>query len=159
MHRRYFSPLLPALFGFLALTGCSIKQSVDHSQTATMPISRIYVEANERVHMEGLLPEIVTQLEDMGYAVETYPEGERPSNAVHYMTFTANWRWDMAMYLYYFRAMLFEKGVLLGEAEYDASMGGMSFDKFGRTADKVRPLLEGLLNEAEAGSSANVMGN
>jgi hypothetical protein len=107
-------------------------------------IKKIYVLKNDKVHMEGLLDEIVKQIEEMGFESESY-SGDRPVDAEHYLTFTANWGWDMAMYLVYFRATLYEEGRVLGEVEYDAKMCGMDFSKFGKTANKIRPLLEELL--------------
>ena len=55
----------------------------------------------------------------------------------------------MAMYLTYFRATLYENGRVLGEVEYDAKMGGGNMKKFGKTAEKIRPLLTELLGKVE----------
>lgn len=66
----------------------------------------------------------------------------------------------MAMYLTYFRGSIYEDGRLLGEAEYDAKMGGANMNKFGRTAEKLRPLLEEMLRSADRPrATATPMGN
>jgi len=66
--------------------------------------------------------------------------------------------WDMAMYLTYFHATLYEDGRVLGEVEYDAKMGGANFAKFGRTAEKIRPLLSELLQKADRSNNAPAFG-
>jgi len=142
---------------FVALTsGCAISQNVQPVDSNTR-IEKIYVKENPEVHMAGLLPEIVTQLQELGFKSEAYA-GDRPEGARHYITFTANWNWDMAMYLTYFRATLYDDGRVLGEVEYDAKMGGANMGKFGKTADKIRPLLAELLAKVERGQASNVIG-
>jgi hypothetical protein len=139
------------------LSGCAISQNVV-SVDSNVTISKIYVLENENVHMEELINELVEQLEEMGFSSESY-KGDRPEGAKHYMTYTANWNWDLAMYLTYFRATLYEDGKMLGEVEYDAKMGGGNLGKFGRTAEKVRPLLEELLQKVKREPSNPKMGN
>jgi len=94
--------------------------------------------------MEGLHPEIETQVRALGFPVESF-SGPRPAAARHVLSYTANWRWDMAMYLTYFEAKLSENGHVVGTTTYDARFGGGRFDKFGPTADKIRPQLRELL--------------
>lgn len=131
----------------LLLTGCAIKTNINPAPAGT-EISTIYIQNNPDVFMDGMLPEIVRQLERMGYATKVY-EGERPAGVIHHMEFTANWAWDIAMYLTYFRVELFQDGVPRGRAEYDARLGGFRIDKFGPTAEKMRPVLRELLKNAK----------
>jgi hypothetical protein len=145
------SPILRRIVGplcaFLALSflsGCTIAKQVRAVPPGTQ-ITKIYVEDNPSLHMEGLVPEVVAQIKKLGIDAESYT-GIKPATAKHHMTITANWRWDMAMYLFYFEATLFEDHRLLGTAEYDARMGGANMGKFGSTADKIRPLLVQLLD-------------
>ncbi len=128
-------------------SGCAISKNVQAVQSGTK-IQTIYVAHNERVLMKDCTNEIVRQLNALGFEAKRY-DGERPPEAKHYITYTANWNWDMAMYLTYFRGTLYEDGRVLGEAEYDAKMGGANFNKFGKTAEKLRPLLTELLAKAE----------
>lgn len=140
----------------MLFSGCAISKNVQSVDSSTQ-IEKIYVKDNPKVLMEGLLPEIVAQIEELGFASESY-DGDRPANARHYITFTANWQWDMAMYLTYFRATLYEDGRILGEVEYDAKMGGANMNKFGKTAEKIRPLLTELLEKVERPGGASVIG-
>lgn len=102
--------------------------------------------------MAGLHPELVQQLTTLGFQVETF-DTVRPGEATYWMTYTANWAWDMAMYLTYFDAMLMEEGRIIGRAQYDARGGGGNMGKFGKTAEKIRPLLIELLQNVKRGPS------
>lgn len=42
-----------------------------------------------------------------------------------------------------------ENGKVLGRAEYDSRRGGANMGKFGKTAEKIRPLLMDLLSNVE----------
>jgi hypothetical protein len=131
----------------LLSSGCAISKNVQPVQKGTA-IQTIYVAHNDRALMKACTDEIVSQINALGFEGKRY-DGDRPVAAKHYLTYTANWTWDMAMYLVYFRATLFEEGRVLGEVEYDAKMGGANMGKFGKTAEKLRPLLMDLLKNAE----------
>lgn len=130
------------LAGLLA-SGCAISQQIEPVPDPAA-VEKVYVEYNPDVHMEELNHSLVEMFQDLGIASELY-RGQRPDEAVHHMEFTANWTWDMAMYLTYFQADLYEDGRPIGSAEYDARRGGGRPDKFGPTEEKVRPLLEELV--------------
>lgn len=132
-----------ALFALVSLSACSITRKTTPAKAAT-PIEKLYLEQNPRVLMEGLHPEIETQIKAMGIPVESF-SGPQPAGARHVLSYTANWRWDMAMYLTYFEASLREDGRVIGTTVYDARSGGGRFDKFGPTAEKIRPQLQQLL--------------
>lgn len=129
------------------LSGCTIAKTATPIPPGTA-VGTIYVQRNTNVHMEGLHDEIIEQLQGLGFDAKT-TEGPRPAEAVHMLTYTANWRWDMAMYLVYFQATMLENSRILGQVEYDATRGGGRMDKFGKTAEKIRPLLQELLQNAE----------
>lgn len=140
-------PYITILTLLFTAYGCAIKSEVSPVAMDT-EIGKIYVQKNEKVHMEGLFDEIVTQLRLMGYQAEGI-DGPVPADAEFLMTYSANWSWDMAMYLTYFQANLFHAEDLIGSTTYDAKMGGWRFDKFGKTADKIRAPLESLLANAK----------
>jgi hypothetical protein len=136
-----------ALLGVALVCGCAVKTSVVAVPTGTR-ITTIYVENNPKVLMDGLLPEILAQVRAQGFQAVAY-DGPRPGAAVDYMTFTANWRWHWAMYLTFFRATLYRDGRVLGTVEYNARRAGLNPDKYGHTAEKIRPLLRSLLRPAQ----------
>lgn len=129
--------LLVAL-AFVA-TGCAISQHVVPVDSSAQ-IEKIHVLHNDRVHMEGINEALVGIFESLGFESELY-RGDRPPGALHTFTFTANWTWDMAMYLTYFRGTLLEDGRVIGEVEYDARSGGGNMSKFGSTESKIEPLI------------------
>ncbi|HTJ79690.1 MAG TPA: Sbal_3080 family lipoprotein [Rariglobus sp.] len=131
-------------------SGCTITQKVS-PVTSGPTITTIYVQKNSNIHMEGLHPEILQQLTTLGFKVETF-DTTRPKEATYWMTYTANWNWDMAIYLTYFQATLLEDGKVLGRAEYDARKGGANMGKFGKTAEKIRPLLMDLFQNVKRGT-------
>ena len=133
-------------FVFL-ISGCSISKNITPVDS-TAKIQKIYILENDQVHMKGLSSELVSQVKSLGFDSETY-RGDRPANANHYINYTANWAWDLAMYLTYFEATLYENGRVLGKVDYDSKMGGASLSKFGPTAEKIRPLLTELLAKVQ----------
>ena len=151
--------ILASLLGLataLVLSSCAITQHVRPAAQGTT-IRKIYVHENPEIHMKGLVPEVVAQIRQLGFAADSYA-GVIPAKAIHHMEITANWRWDMAMYLVYFRASLLEDDVVLGVAEYDARMGGANMGKFGATAEKIKPLLAKLLKDATREAPAGAVG-
>jgi len=140
-----------------SLCSCTIVRNVT-AVPAGKTIDKVYVAQNKNVHMEGLHPEVLSQLKSLGFEVESY-DGAPPANAVYTLVYTANWNWDMAMYLTYFQATVMENGKVLGRAEYDSRRGGARMDKFGKTAEKIRPLLMDLFGSVDrAKAPAPVMG-
>jgi hypothetical protein len=141
----------------LFLQGCTISQHVIPVDS-TKEISKIYLQKNDKVLMEEFHPELLKQLNELGFETESYST-DLPKETTYYMTYTANWMWDMAMYLYYFKATVYEQSreagfsKLLGEAEYDARMGGGNMNKFGHTSDKIKPLLQELFAKVKRKSS------
>jgi hypothetical protein len=138
----------------LFLQGCSTSQKVARIDS-NKEISKIYVQKNDKVLREGFHAELLNQLKELGFSSESY-SGETPEYANYYMTYTANWMLDID--LNYFKASLYEQGnepgfsKLIGEVEYDAKMGGGNLNKFGHTADKIRPLLQELFSKVKRNS-------
>lgn len=139
--------LLLSLATLFLASSCSIVKNVTPVQTGKT-IEKIYVERNKNVKMDGLHPEILEQLRSLGFQTDSY-DGALPAAATYTLVYTANWNWDMAMYLTYFQATLLENGKVLGRAEYDSRRGGANMGKFGKTAEKIRPLLMDLLSNVD----------
>ena len=141
--------ILPLL---VLATGCTINRKVSPIAPGTA-IQTIAIQKNQKVLMDGFHPELVSQIEQLGFAVESYDRMPPESTPFH-LVYTANWQWDMAMYLTYFQAIVMKDGKKIGEAEYDARRGSGRMDKFGGTADKIRPLLIDLFNEVDRQKAA-----
>lgn len=125
----------------LVLTGCSITTSV--KPVGEGKVTGLCIKKNPRVHMEGFLPELEVQIRSHGVATRTF-ESELPADCRQHMEYTANWKWDMAMYLEYAELRVYENSNLIGEAIYNARMGGANMSKFGHTKEKLKPLVDEL---------------
>lgn len=121
----------------LLVTGCTISQSVD--PLAARP-TEVCIARNETVHMGGFHEELARQIQARGIAVRSF-EGAVPDDCRHRVSYTANWRWDLAMYLQYAQIDVFDEDQQVGSAVYDATMGGANFGKFGPTSEKIAPLV------------------
>ena len=135
------------IFLIFFISGCSIARNVVPVDSGK-EIDKIYVQYNEKVHMEGMNDELVWQFENLGFRSELY-KGDTPDGAIHIFRYTANWSWDMAMYLVYFRGTLYEQGRILGEVEYDAKSGSGNFNKFGKTREKIEPLMSEMMQNVQ----------
>lgn len=126
---------------FLA-SACSIIKTVEPVKGA--PITGVCVLDNPQILMDEFQPEMIRQIQAKGIPARVYT-GERPTECSHYLEYTASWRWDMAMYLTYTEMRVYDARGLAGQAIYDARRGAGRLDKFGKTADKIRPLIDELL--------------
>ena len=124
----------------LLVMSCTISQSVD--PVAARPVE-VCIARNSEVHMSGFHNELVRQIEAQGIAVRSF-DGGVPEDCRHRVSYTANWRWDLAMYLQYAKIDVFDQGRPVGSAVYDATMGGANFNKFGPTSEKIAPLVSQL---------------
>jgi hypothetical protein len=131
-----------ALAALFLLAGCAITQAVKPVRTAG--ITSLCIKNNPQVRMDGFAPELRAQIEKKGIRTTMF-EGERPATCKYHVEYTANWRWDLAMYLVYAQINVHEDGLLIGQATYDARAGGGRPDKFGPTAEKLKSLLDALL--------------
>lgn len=132
---------------FLLLTLClGLTQCVSTRVTSvasSAPIRKVYVVNNPDTHMAGFQPELVNQIQQMGYATEVVDTP--PAGNPHYVRYTAIWRWDMAMYLHRFDITLFEGTRAIGTGNYFAT--GLDLRKFGPTKEKIRPVLKQLFGK------------
>lgn len=145
MQRIHVWVLVGAVTG---LAGCSITQTVDPLKQAQ--VSQVCVLDNKDILMDEFQPEVRRQIEAKHIPTKVYA-GARPPECSHYLEYTANWQWDMAMYLTYAEFRVYDAKGLAGSAFYDARRGGGRLDKFGHTADKIRPLIDQLFGSISVG--------
>jgi hypothetical protein len=65
-----------------------------------------------------------------GYAVRQLPATAAITECPMTSTYTANWRWDMAMYMVAADIKVYSNGRPVGEAKYDSLHGGANMNKF-----------------------------
>lgn len=132
-------PLL--LLAFSCATLCQCNSVRVTGGAPNPPVTKLAIVKNDKTFMEEMEPEIVKQVREMG--IETTLVDAPPPGDGYVMTYTANWAWDLAMYLRYFKADLHRGPTRVSSVEYRTS--GYDMNKFGRTENKVRPLLRQLL--------------
>jgi hypothetical protein len=147
-------PSITALFCLIGLlsTGCSITKRVRSVPPGTKIQTIHIIENADTLYKQSLLEEMRAILAEAGCNSEVV-SGSKPDHAQYHMEYRANWQWDLAMYLTYFRATLYEQNRVIGEVEYDSRSGGGRLDKFGATTNKIRPLLKEMLKDLDRSSA------
>ncbi len=134
--------IVPLLVG-LALVACSIKQNVRPVTPADLATREICIRENKTVR-EGFLEAYRQALESKGFSVRMLDPDAGIRACPLLTTYTANWRWDLALYMAYAELTVFRDGNEIGKATYDALMGGGRMDKFIKADEKVRELVSQL---------------
>lgn len=124
-------PISAALLA-CAVAGCAIRSDVQ--PVGFGRVDSVCIERNDAVLMEGFLPALVKQIEARGVATEVYA-GAPPADCRHRVTYTANWSWDMAMYLTYAQINVYD-GVREGAPRIGRR--GLRRDRRGRESRQVR---------------------
>lgn len=121
-----------------AVTACSISQDV--RPVKSDKITTVCLEQNKAVKMAAFEPTLRRLIEERGVATSVF-SSSRPASCRYLAKYTANWRWDGAMYLYYARIEVMDGDRTIGSAEYDARSGTLSLRKYGTTEGKLRPMV------------------
>lgn len=142
MHSKFQEQLrFVAFASTLALASCSITRTID--PLPECEIREIYVLDNPEVMMEGFRVELERQLAERGLTTHVYTDAP-PAECRYRLEYTANWKWDMAMYVSYIELRVYDHSERIGRAIYDSRRGGGRMDKFGSTADKLASVIEPL---------------
>jgi hypothetical protein len=132
-----------ALVGTLALTltGCAIQQTV--KPVAMAQNKQVCIVENPAVK-EGFLESYTRALGNKGYTVRQLASGASLVECPVTSTYTANWRWDLAMYMTYADITVYDKGAPAGKAVYDATRAGLNTNKFINADKKITELVDQL---------------
>lgn len=137
-----------AVFGLLIfIAGCSINQKVE--PVSSYDNDSLCVVENGDVR-EGFLDALESSLAGQGVDYTLVEEGSLPEACRWTLTYTANWRWDLAMYMAYAEIKVFKGPSLKGSATYDALRGGANMNKFISAEDKIRELVNELFGAESA---------
>lgn len=131
--------LLLATFALLALCGCSIKQNVTPATLVTPASNEICMIPAQGLR-EGFHNAYREQLQQKGFVIVEKAPGSSTSSCALATAYTANWAWDLAMYMVYADIRVFQNGRQVGHANYDAKMGGGRLDKFIDAENKIAEL-------------------
>lgn len=128
-------------------TACSIKQRVDPVQVSNT--DEVCIQKNPDVR-EGFLAEVEKVLTKKQVKYRVINTLDASQQCEWTATYTANWAWDLALYMVYAEIKVFHQGRLDGEAIYDARMGGANMNKFIDAEPKIRELIEQLIKQKQA---------
>ena len=132
-----FCTLVFSAVGFAA-TGCSISQNVQ--PVPALDSKRICVTRNPDVR-GSFANSLVKALSSAGLKVRLLEPGISPDSCEMVATYTANWGWDLALYLSYVEIKILREQQQIGLAVYDATHGGGRMDKFISADAKVNELV------------------
>ena len=122
----------------ILLQGCSIQQKV--TPVANMEIAEITIIENPAVKTP-FRDAIKTAVEKEGMTAQLGPASSTPEDYPYALTYTANWAWDMALYLVYAEINVYNQDKVIGTALYDATRGGGNLGKFINAEEKVEELI------------------
>ncbi|MGV3662513.1 MAG: hypothetical protein ACO1TE_20175 [Prosthecobacter sp.] len=128
------------LLGLSCLLLCQCKSVTLTGSAPNPPVKHLVIMDNDDVHMDDFQSELVNQIHEMGISttvMKTIPEN------TDYLTYSANWYWDLGMYLRYFKATLHRQRTPLRSVVYEN--GGLDFSKYGEAPDKIRSPMRELL--------------
>ncbi len=120
-----------------SLSACATSKTIVEAPKGTK-VSKVCIRENPDVAQAGFLPELVSQIEARGVTTVTFAN-DVPEDCPVRMTYTANWQWDLALFLAFADFALTDNGKPIGRVTYSATQ--WTSDKFGPTAKKIEPLI------------------
>ncbi|HWU99350.1 MAG TPA: Sbal_3080 family lipoprotein, partial [Oxalicibacterium sp.] len=79
-----------------------------------------------------------------GYEVKLLPANASLIECPITSTYTANWQWDLALYMAYAQVIVYNNAKPVGSASYDARRGGGNMNKFIDADKKIHELVNQL---------------
>jgi hypothetical protein len=138
---RIASSAVGSLAMVLALAGCAIQQTV--RPVEKLQDRQICVIENPAVRA-GFMEAYTRSLTTKGYTVRQLPPSAAITACPVTSTYTANWRWDLALYMAYAEIRVYDNGQPVGEARYDSQRGGANMGKFIAADKKIDELVNQL---------------
>ena len=84
------------------------------------------------------------------YVVKKLPAASSFNDCAITSTYTANWRWDLALYMAYAEIKVYNNAKPSGQATYDSLRGGANMGKFIDAEAKITELVNALFPEQAA---------
>jgi hypothetical protein len=134
--------MVMALSCLVGLSACAIKQDVRRAGALTEREICVTQNAAVRKTFEESLNK---SLRSQGYVVKSVPADSAVTVCPVTITYTASWRWDLALYMAYAEIRVFNAGREEGRAIYDSTRGGGNMGKFIDAEKKVDELVRELV--------------
>ena len=123
----------------IGLVGCAIQQHV--RPVEAIADRQICVIDNPAVRA-SFVEAYKRSLTGKGYEVRQVPASTPITGCGTTSTYSANWRWDLAMYMAYAEIRVFSGGKQVGDAKYDSMGGGANMNKFIDADRKIQELVD-----------------
>jgi len=128
----------------LLLAGCGgIEQKVKPITIADGEPREICVVENTAVRL-NFLDAYKGSLAKRNFTVRVLPEGSAVGTCPLTSTYTANWNWDLALYLTFVDMKVYRNNHLEAEAVYDSLKAGLDTNKFVDGGAKIQELTDKL---------------
>jgi hypothetical protein len=126
----------------ILLAGCAINQTVKPVEPFVG--TQVCIVVNSAVSQAGFLATYSRILTEKGFAVRQLSPGSAVTECPVTSTYTANWRWDLGLYMAFADIKVFSNGRQSGQAVYDAMGGGANMNKFIKGETKIAELVNQL---------------
>lgn len=130
----------------LSLAGCAggiIEQNVKPVTLSASEPREVCLVENPAVS-QGFLESYKAALAKRNLTIRMLPPGTPVNTCPLTLTYTANWRWDLALYLAYANLKVYRNGNLEGEALYDGMKAALDTAKFIKADAKIQELTDRL---------------
>jgi hypothetical protein len=124
-----------------SLSACAIRQTVKPVERFDSKL--VCVVENPAVKYD-FLGAYKRALVNRGYSVRQLEPGASLIECPITSTYTANWRWDLAMYMVSADITVYNNGKPAGKATYDSTRAGMNTNKFIKAETKIIELVSQL---------------
>jgi len=111
----------------LSLSACAIEQTI--KPVEGLQTRDICIIDNPAVRA-GFLESYKNTMQAKGYLIRAMPSDTPLTGCPVISTYTATWKWDMAVYMNFAQIRVYRDGYQTGEAVYDARHGGGNMNKF-----------------------------
>jgi hypothetical protein len=148
MNKKQQVAIAAVIIGLAFLSGCAINIQVNPVSRPEQ-IAKLCILHNSDILMDEFEPTVQRLIGKNGIDA-VIVNSPLPEGCQYHMEYVANWRWDLAMYLYYAEFRVYDGPNKIASAEYDARWGGGRPDKFGHTEAKIEPLLDKLFARPKA---------
>lgn len=138
------------LFASLAISGCSIKQTVTPASLSAALAPEICTIPSLGLRA-GFNTTYQQLLREKGFKTRQLSPGSSPDRCPLSTTYTGTWRWDLLLYMNHADIRVYEDGRQVGQAEYDARWGGGRPDKFISAENKIAELTHQLFPDGANG--------
>jgi hypothetical protein len=133
--------ILLGCLSLMLVAGCAINQKVQ--PVSALSTKNACILDNDKVR-PAFREAIVKAMSAKGFTMRVVPDSTAATECPVRVLYTANWTWDLAMYMRRAEIIVYEGDRISGRATYDASAAGARPDKFIEAETKVNELIDQL---------------